>query len=304
MLRRRSVLPWLVSAVIVAVCVPAFAWGRPEAEPDPAAAFVVGDNFYANADGTGTSATVPAGSTVSFSYPEGFQFHDVTFGGGASGCVSNPPAGSPAGPIPAFVSQAPWSGECRFDTPGTYTFHCSAHPAMEGTIVVTEGEPTPTPSSSPTVTPTATPTSTATQTPTATPTSAPPPPPPPVPQPSTPPPSATPTPAAPAPTLDRLKATKLSTFAKRGVTVSGSCAPGGSGKVRLTVTKAAAKRLKLKRRTLASGTAKCGSSGRMTAKLKPNAKVRKALKRQRRSLSATLTFTVGAAQDSAKVKLK
>lgn len=50
-----------------------------------------------------------------------------------------------------------------FNQPGTYQFHCIAHPNMTGTITVT-GQPVETPTSSPTTSPTATPTVSATPT--------------------------------------------------------------------------------------------------------------------------------------------
>jgi hypothetical protein len=48
-----------------------------------------------------------------------------------------------------------WSGTCRFDAPGTYSFHCQAHPdQMHGSVIVT-GLPDPSVTPSPTPTPTA-----------------------------------------------------------------------------------------------------------------------------------------------------
>ena len=35
-----------------------------------------------------------------------------------------------------------WAGSCRFDTAGTYAFHCGAHGFMTGTVVVGDGSPT------------------------------------------------------------------------------------------------------------------------------------------------------------------
>lgn len=60
----------------------------------------------------------------------------------------------------------------------------------------------------------------------------------------------------------------------------------------------------LKVTTLATGTAKCDANGRMTATLKPSAAAKKALKRQRKALSTTLTLTAGGAKASVKVTLK
>lgn len=67
----------------------------------------------------------------------------------------------------------------RFDSPGTYPYHCQLHPFMKGTVVVTGGSGTPTPPPTPTprpgATPKPTPTPTATAPTTPRPTSSPPP---------------------------------------------------------------------------------------------------------------------------------
>ena len=48
--RRRRVLPWLVSAMVVAVFVPTFAWGESRAEPAAGARrSLVGDNYFQDA---------------------------------------------------------------------------------------------------------------------------------------------------------------------------------------------------------------------------------------------------------------
>jgi plastocyanin len=177
------------------------------------------DNGFINpADGS-TNVTVDPGDTVTFSYPTGASFHNVTFDGDLKPvCTQTAPAASQAGPppMPAFPSGHGWSGTCRFDTSGVYSFHCQAHPdQMQGTITVTgAGEPATTPS------PTSTPSSTATPAATATPT--------PVPGHTTPA-AATPTPtptllAGPAaPTIAlKLAASQKGRTLKGSVTVTGA----------------------------------------------------------------------------------
>ena len=121
-------------------------------------------------------------------------------------------------------------------------------------------------------------------------------------------PAATPVPtpvpqAKPTASLDKPKTTKLKTFVKSGLKVSGKCGASGSGKVTLALSKANAKKLKLKGTTLATATTKC-SGGKLAATLKPTSAAKKALKRQKKALSTTLTLTLGTAKSAVKVTLK
>jgi hypothetical protein len=87
-----------------------------------------------------------------------------------------------------------------------------------------------------------------------------------------------------------------------------SCQAVDRGTVSLTVDKAAAKRLKLKSRTLAKGSISCGDQGRGTLTLKPSSKVKRALAKTKSSIIATLslrlTGAAGAASDTQTVTLK
>ena len=85
--------------------------------------------------------------------------------------------------------------------------------------------------------------------------------------------------------------------------VSGKCTSGVSGKVTLALSKANAKKLKLKGTTLATATTKC-SGGKLAATLKPTSAAKKALKRQKKALKASLTLTVGSATSKASVTFK
>jgi hypothetical protein len=74
--------------------------------------------------------------------------------------------------------------------------------------------------------------------------------------------------------------------------------------VKLTVARPTARRLGLESRVLARRTVRCGEQARGTARLRPSAKVRRALKRSRRSVDAVLTLRAGALTDSDSVVLR
>jgi plastocyanin len=68
------------------------------------------------------SVSIPVGGTVTWSFEDGGLPHDVQFSSFHSGAKT---AGS-------FAH--------TFDAPGSYTYHCSIHPWMTGTVVVTQAE--------------------------------------------------------------------------------------------------------------------------------------------------------------------
>ena len=75
----------------------------------------------------GNTVTIAAGGTVTFSYPSGASSHNVVFDPAQpTSCHDIPPSASPPG----------WSGSCTFEAYGTYTFHCSLHSFMTGTVEV------------------------------------------------------------------------------------------------------------------------------------------------------------------------
>lgn len=87
--------------------------------------------------------------------------------------------------------------------------------------------------------------------------------------------------------------------------VNVTCQSVDSSTVSLTVSKATAKRLKLKSTTLAKRTVACGNEGRGTATLAPSATVKRALARYKRSFEATLKLTApGQASDSAELTIR
>jgi plastocyanin len=90
------------------------------------------------------TTNVAAGGTVTFSYPTGGSFHGLVFDDKQpTSCTqtAGPVSGS-VPPLPHFPDGAGWAGTCRFDTAGTYAFHCGAHAFMVGSVVV--GDPPPT----------------------------------------------------------------------------------------------------------------------------------------------------------------
>ncbi|HEY7289537.1 MAG TPA: IPT/TIG domain-containing protein [Vicinamibacterales bacterium] len=84
------------------------------------------------------TVTILAGQSVVFAYPTGLSAHNVDFdealptsctqtGGAVLGLVP---------PLPSSPEGSGWTGTCRFDTPGTFSFVCDAHAFETGTVVV------------------------------------------------------------------------------------------------------------------------------------------------------------------------
>src|ERR1700750_1558971 len=145
---QRAALVAVASAALIGI--PALA--RAQQGPPATAAFTaVGPRSPSHAwqagGPSGSSVPVAAGGTVTFAYPSGTSVHNVHFDDASakpSSCTQT--AGMDYGsvpPLPAAVQGPGWAGSCRFDTPGTYTFHCDAHANMTGTIVVQAPTPTP-----------------------------------------------------------------------------------------------------------------------------------------------------------------
>ena len=84
------------------------------------------------------------------------------------------------------------------------------------------------------------------------------------------------------------------------VAVRVSCQGVDRGTLRLTVTRAVAKRLKLSSTTLAGGALRCGAEGRATLTLKPSTRVKRALARTKSSITATLTLSLRGSSGSAR----
>jgi plastocyanin len=229
-----------------------------------------------SSDPSDNTVTVNKGATVDFSYPAGSSAHNVVFTTQPTSCVQKTGIQvTTAPPLPAYAQPPSWTGECTFDTPGVYSFVCSAHAVeMTGTIVVRNDdgtEPTPVPTTSPTATPTVT---------------------------ATPEPPRDTTPAkvaniwaaidAPA-----FKTTTVPAFLKGKLKVVARCVSAGSGTMTLTVSKAVARRIGLKGTKLAKkAKATCDSHGRFTVKLKPTRAAEAALDGWRGKVKATATLAL------------
>lgn len=112
------------------------------ADNPPSTASFTAVDYAWNVTGTNqASVTIATGGTVTFGYPTGASFHNVDF--------STPPAapicmrtdgktdakGNP--PLPRNPAGPGWTGQCTFNTAGTYNFTCDAHPTqMQATIIV------------------------------------------------------------------------------------------------------------------------------------------------------------------------
>ena len=107
--------------------------------PPPSTATINAFDFGFESPETHTnSVTIAAGGSVVFAYPTGGNFHNVDFSDAQpSACTQM--AGTNTGavpPLPAVPGGQGWTGMCRFDTPGTYTFTCDAHAFETGTVIV------------------------------------------------------------------------------------------------------------------------------------------------------------------------
>lgn len=156
-MRRRLVagLLALPAGVGAAVALPAFAPGD---APPSSASFTAQDYAWHVTGGSAASVTIAVGGTVAFAYPSGASAHNADFSGTApSSCTQT--AGASSGsvpPLPAYPTAHGWTGSCRFDTPGTYSFHCDAHQTMHGTIVIVDPTATTTNTTGTTTPPTTT----------------------------------------------------------------------------------------------------------------------------------------------------
>ena len=139
----RAVSPTVHRNLLIAVValVPALAYGNA-----PAGESFTAVDYAWRANGTdATRLTIAPNTTVTFSYPDGADYHNVVFKDRQpSSCEGLPPGPRPKG----------WQGECTFADPGTYAFVCGAHEEMTGSVVVAAPTPTPTPTPTPSPTPT------------------------------------------------------------------------------------------------------------------------------------------------------
>jgi hypothetical protein len=84
----------------------------------------------------------------------------------------------------------------------------------------------------------------------------------------------------------------VAAFARGRLRLSARCASVSTGKLTLTVSKALARRMKLKGTTLATARARCRGNGELTVTLKPAAAARRALRHYRRPLTVTARLSL------------
>lgn len=103
-----------------------------------------------------STATVGLGGTVLFKNPYSTTNHGLKFTGGTAGglpsCTGLPPAAE------TELGAPNWEANCTFSKSGTYTFICTVHHEMTGTITVNPNGTTTTTTTTPTTTTTTTPT--------------------------------------------------------------------------------------------------------------------------------------------------
>jgi PKD repeat protein len=94
--------------------------------------------------------------------------------------------------------------------------------------------------------------------------------------------------------------TTIAAFSKRGLAVKVTATQKMTGTAKLTVSKKVAKKLGLKKTTLASGKVRFTSAGSKSVRLKPSAAVKRALKKAKGSVKVTLGVSLRATGKSAK----
>jgi plastocyanin len=119
MLLRRSLA--LIGVLMLAACYSSPSSPTTSIPTGPDTVLLPAGTFLSNGTQTFTPAslTVAAGTTVTFGNNDNYQ-HTTTSDTNLWNATLNP-AGT-------FTFQ--------FNTPGTYTYHCSLHPAEKGTIIV------------------------------------------------------------------------------------------------------------------------------------------------------------------------
>jgi hypothetical protein len=87
--------------------------------------------------------------------------------------------------------------------------------------------------------------------------------------------------------LEKPASPQLSALLRGKLKLTATCSALDRGTVTLSVTKAVAKKLKLKGATLATGSSRCNANGRFVVELKATKEAKKALARTRKSVKVT-----------------
>jgi len=210
---------------------------------------------------------------LSVSYGETVTWHFEDPPGAAHNVWLTPPGGTmellsalsvPAGGDPVSYT---------FRKAGTWTFVCSLHDGMTGTVDV-GNSPDPGPGPKPGGTP-------------------------PKPGPGLQAPPPLPPPTATAAQLGKLPKTKLSSFLKKGLRISSKCESGLRGSVKVLLSRKEARKLRLKKATtLASKTVVCGANDTVAVRLKPSKRMKKALRKARKSVTVTVKIAMGSGSEA------
>ncbi len=94
------------------------ACGSADASAEPAVVIDVKNMSY-----TPASVTIEAGQTVQWRFDDNGLPHDVAGDGALEGVLQS-----------ELLTEGTY--EYTFDDPGTYTYHCTPHPMMVGTVIV------------------------------------------------------------------------------------------------------------------------------------------------------------------------
>jgi plastocyanin len=118
---RRSVfvtVALVIATVLLAACVIDTRGNSAEA-PKPTARDADVVVTIADLSFSPSTVQIEAGETIAWVWDDGAVPHDVAFDDGR-----------------ASAQQSDGTWERRFETPGTYDYHCTIHPQMTGTVVV------------------------------------------------------------------------------------------------------------------------------------------------------------------------
>ena len=122
----KRAIPILISVFVLAIVGAACSSSSKSSDPTPATSPAAASNGTANAAVTvqgfafgPNNVTIAVGGTVTWTFADGQVAHNVTFDDGNA---------SPT------MASGSWSR--TFPKAGTYTYHCSIHPNMTGTVTV------------------------------------------------------------------------------------------------------------------------------------------------------------------------
>jgi plastocyanin len=152
---RRRYVPLIAVLGAATAVLPAMA--SSETSPTISAYNEEGAYGYSKHSWMPSTATVSPGGVVIFKNPYTTTPHGLKFTGGTAGAPLPSCTGLPAA-AETELGAPSWEAKCTFSKAGTYTFVCTVHPEMTGTITVNPNGTTTTTTTTPTTTTTTTPT--------------------------------------------------------------------------------------------------------------------------------------------------